>query len=59
VIRVDLPVNMAARVGVPAAYSSLTVDGKGASGTAEGGHLFVEIRGSGAHSVTARAPTPF
>lgn len=53
-LTVDLPVNMAARVGIPRGGQSssfLTLDGQKVKARSQGGYLFVDGIGSGSHTL--------
>ena len=54
-LKVDIPVNVVARVGLPQSDTQskiLTVDGKRVNAEVQGGYLFVDGIGSGSHVLT-------
>jgi alpha-L-rhamnosidase len=60
-LRVDIPVNMTARVGLPQsdpASTTLVVDGKQTEATLQDGTLFVDGIGSGTHVLTCGSKSP-
>ena len=60
-LRIELPVNMTARVGLPqmnAASTTLVVDGKQTEASLQDGTLFVDGIGSGSHVLTCESETP-
>jgi hypothetical protein len=56
-LSIDIPVNMTAKVGLPQSdkqSTSLVVDGKKVKAKLDGGYLFVDGIGSGAHTLICR-----
>ncbi len=56
-LKVDIPVNMTAKVGIPQSKeisSVVTVDGEEVNAQRQDGHLFVDGIGSGAHVLTCK-----